>query len=85
LKEAIERIVEALRQPLSDRERDAGWSRAIKASYVPVFTKLLGQVESGKKPPYFGIVRSLDAYGIETGELYEMILLVAREANNRFR
>ena len=82
--ETIARVIDALRQPLSDDERHAGWSQAIKAGYLPVFAKLLDQIERGEKPPYFGIVRSLDAYGIGGGDLYEMILRAAREVNDRF-
>lgn len=85
MKDAIERIIDALQQPVSDRERSAGWSIAVKVGYLPVFMKLLVQVNSGEKPTYFGIARSLDAYGIGSGDLYEMMLRVANEANDQLR
>jgi hypothetical protein len=74
-----------LGQPLSDDERKAGWSESIKAGYVPVFAKLLAQVDKGEKRPYFGLGRSLDGYGIGSGDLYEMMLRVANEANDQLR
>lgn len=85
MKEAIERIIGVLRQPLSNDERKAGWSENVKARYVPVFERLLAQIENGEELPYFGIARSLDAYGIGSGDLYEMILRVANEANDQLR
>lgn len=85
MKDAIERIIGVLEQPLSDDERKAGWSKSIKAGYVPVFMKLLAQIKNGESPPHFGIARSLDAYGIGSGDLYEMMLRVANEANDQLR
>ena len=85
MKEAIQRIIAALQKPLSDSERDDGWSQQIKTGYIPVFSKLLAQIEHGEKPPYFGIARSLDAYGVGSGELYEAMLRVANEANDQLR
>jgi hypothetical protein len=85
MKEAIQEIIAALQKPLSDSERHAGWSKQIKAGYIPVFSNLLAQIEHGEKQPYFGIARSLDAYGIGGGELYEMMLRVANEANDQLR
>lgn len=57
----------------------------MKAGYVPVFIGLLDQIKRGEKPPYFGIVRSLDAYGIGSGDLYERMLRVANETNDQLR
>lgn len=85
MREAIQQIIAALEKPLSDSERNAGWNKRIKAGYIPIFSKLLAQIEHGEKPPYFGIARSLDAYGIGGGELYEMMLRVANEANDQLR
>lgn len=85
MEEAIKQIIAALRQPLSDSERQAGWRNSVKDGYVPVFTKLLTQVQQDEERPYFGIIRSLDAYGIDSGDLYELILRVANEANDQLR
>jgi hypothetical protein len=85
MKETVEQIIAILRQPLSDDERQAGWRKSVKDGYVPVFTKLLAQIEQGEDRPYFGIVRSLDAYGIGGGHLYDMMLRVANETNAQLR
>ena len=83
MKEAIREIIAILDQPLSDEEREAGWTKKTKAGYVPVFSKLLKQIELGEPLPNFGIARSLDAYGLGSGDLYEMMLRVANEANDQ--
>lgn len=85
MEEAIKQIIVVLRQPLSDTERQAGWQKTVKDDYLPVFTKLLKQVQQNEELPYFGIARSLDAYGIGSGELYEMMVRVANEANDQLR
>lgn len=85
MKEAVQQIITVLRQPLSEEERQAGWRKSVKDGYVPVFTKLLAQIEQGENRPYFGIARSLDAYSIGSGDLYEMMLRVANETNAQLR
>lgn len=85
MRQAIQQIIEALNQPLSTDERQSGWTTRMKAGYVPVFIGLLDQIKRGEKPPYFGIVRSLDAYGIGSGDLYERMLRVANETNDHLR
>ncbi len=52
MKEAIEQIIAVLEKPLTDSERKAGWSKEIKTGYVPVFSRLLAQIEKGENPPF---------------------------------
>ncbi|MBX3595406.1 hypothetical protein [Sphingomonas sp.] len=85
MKEAVERIIDVLNQPLSNDERAAGWTQSKKAGYIPVFEKLLEQISRREPVPYFGIARSLDAYGLSTGNLCEMMYSVANETNDKLR
>lgn len=85
MEEAIKQIIATLKQPLSGSGREAGWRKSVKDGYVPVFTKLLAQVQQGEDRPDFGIVRSLDAYSIGGGDLHKMMLRVANESNDQLR
>lgn len=77
----IESIIQTLKAPVTPDESDAGWTESVKGGYIPFFADLINDFRGGKEIPYVGIVRSLDAYGIDGGGLYEAILEVARELN----
>jgi hypothetical protein len=77
----IESIIQTLKAPVTSDESGSGWTESIMVGYVPFFANLIEEIRAGKEIPYIGIVRSLDAYGIEGGRLYEAVLEVARELN----
>ncbi|WP_141653091.1 hypothetical protein [Phenylobacterium immobile] len=85
LEREIASIIATLEAPLSPDERAAGWTKAVKSGYAQTFSDLLTQVRVTYAIPYFGIVRSLDAYGIGGGELYDRLIRVANEANDHLR
>ena len=85
LEHEIASIIATLREPLKPAERVAGWTAAVKAGHVQVFSDLLAQVRETSEIPYFGVIRSLDAYGIGSGELYDRMIRVANEANDQLR
>lgn len=85
LERDIASIIATLKAPLEPDERAAGWTRAVKSGYVRLFLDLLTQVRATGAAPHFGVVRSLDAYGIGGGELYDRMIRVANEANDQLR
>lgn len=85
LEQDIASIIVRLGEPLQPDEALAGWTKSVKAGYVKVFTELLKQVQEAGGAPYFGIARSLDAYGIGGGDLYEGMLKIANETNAQLR
>ena len=85
LEQEIAVVITQLREPLKSEEEAVGWTKSVKAGYVKVFTDLLAQVQETGGTPYFGIARSLDAYGIGQGELYERMLKIANETNAQLR
>lgn len=85
LEQDIASVVAMLREPLRPDEAAAGWTKAVKTGYVNVFSELLERVRQSGNVGYFGIARSLDAYGIGDGELYERMLEIANETNAQLR
>lgn len=77
----IESIIQTLQAPVKSEELASGWTASIKEGYIPFFANLIDDIRSGKEIPYVGLIRSLDAYGIDSGGLYEAMLEVARELN----
>lgn len=85
LEREIASIIADLQRPLLPIEAAAGWTKAVKIGYVQVFSDLLEHMNKTGSMPNFGIVRSLDAYGIGSGELYDRMIRVANEANDQLR
>lgn len=85
LEREIDSIIADLQRPLLPIEAAAGWTKAVKIGYVRVFSDLLEHMNKTGSMPYFGIVRSLDAYGIGSGELYDRMIRIANEVNDQLR
>lgn len=85
LEREIASIIATLEAPLTPAERAVGWTKAVKSGYIQPLTDLLAQVRATGAVPYFPVVRSLDAYGIGEGELYDRMIRVANEANDQLR
>ena len=81
----IEWIIERLRSPLRPEEAQAGWTADTKDGYVKVFADLLSRLQSDKPVPYLAMGRSLDGFGVGDGELYERMLKVTNETNQKWR
>ena len=83
LKKEIESIIAQLLARATRRERSEGWSENIKDGVLAFFLGLLTEVKKQRTIPYVGIVRSLHAWGVRSGRLYEKISAVADRMNGR--
>lgn len=84
LVQKIEAVMSNLAAPLSEDEAAGGWTEESKKAILKFFQNLLAEMKSGKEIPYVGLVRGLDAWGIERGGiLYEEAMEIARELNAR--
>lgn len=78
----IDAVLTALATPLSNAEVADGWTNESKSAMLKFFQNLREQVVNGEEIPYVGLVRGLDAWGIERGgALYENAMEIARELN----
>jgi len=83
LVQKIEAVMSNLEAPLTVEEAAGGWTDESKKATSKFFRDLLTEVKSGKEIPYVGLVRGLDAWGVERGALYEKTMEIARELNAR--
>jgi hypothetical protein len=80
----IQTVMSDLSAALTEVEAAGGWTEESKNAILMFFQDLLLEVESGKEIPYVGLVRGLDAWGINRGgTLYEKAMEIARELNAR--
>jgi hypothetical protein len=78
----IDEVLTALSTPLSDEEAADGWTKESKSAILKFFHNLRERVVNGEDIPYVGLVRGLDAWGIERGgDLYKNAMEIARELN----
>lgn len=84
LLEKIKEVVSLLKSPLTSAESADGWTIDAKHAILQLFENLTNDAKDRKDIPYVGLVRTLDAWGIERGgALYERAMEVAREINAR--
>jgi len=83
LSNEISAIIAQLVSPLTAEEAASGWSEKSKSGVLPFFENLLIDVQAGHPIPYIGIVRGLDAWGVEGGSLYEQIMHVSAALNEK--
>lgn len=83
LTDDIGNIIARLRAPVTPEEAAAGWTEKSKGGILPFFEGLLSDLKNSKQIPYIGIVRSLDAWGVDGGRLYDEIINVAAHLNSR--
>lgn len=82
LLEKIEEVISLLKSPLTSAETADGWTTDAKHAILQLFESLMNDTKDRKDIPYVGLVRTLDAWGIERGgTLYEGAMEVAREIN----
>ena len=85
MQERIEEIIGSLSAPLTKGQIAAGWTDRSKKGLLPFFEKLLDDVRSAHPVAYIGIVRSLDTWGVDGGELYDRIIGLSAELNSKPR
>ena len=67
-------IIECLSQPLSDEESQEGWTTQSKAAISKYFQDKRLALNEGKPTADWGLVRGLDAWGIQKGNLWDKAL-----------
>ena len=80
--EKIDAVIAELAAPLSGVEAADGWTNEAKLGILKFFQNLREQIDTGEEIPYVGLVRGLDAWGVERGgALYENAMEIAQELN----
>ena len=78
----IEAVIADLEAPVTEEEAADGWTIEAKQGILHFFENLLKQIKSGEEIKYLGLVRGLDAWGIQgDGSLYKKAMSIARELN----
>lgn len=85
LTQKIESVISRLKFSLTADEENAGWTVQSKEGYVPYFEELKTSIRDGKDIPYSALARSLDAYGVGSGDLYDKMMEIANEVNANAR
>lgn len=78
----LDTLIARLEAPLSDEERQVGWTADTKANYATWFNERRSLFARGELDADFGLVRSLDMFGISEGSLCEEALRVNRGLSN---
>lgn len=79
LEQKITDVVKNLEQPVSHQEATEGWSLDAKKAIETALKDIRQKLYSGVGVQYTGLVRTLDAWGIEPGgDLYEKVMDVSR-------
>jgi hypothetical protein len=74
----LTRLIARLSAPVGDEEASEGWQADSKAAIRAYFENRQEQARHGTIEPDYGLVRGLDAWGIDRGELHSMALRVNR-------
>jgi hypothetical protein len=86
LTDKIEAVIAILKSPVSAEQAAEGWTDEAKQGILLFFDNLLKDVKNEEEVKYVGLVRGLDAWGIEPGGvLYEQAMEIARELNSENR
>jgi len=78
----LDALIEQLSKPVSEDEKCSGWTPHTKDNFATWFRQKRDLLGKEKWAPDFGLVRSLDMFGIGDGALLEEALRINRELAN---
>lgn len=71
--EEFDRVIRLLEQPLSDVEKESGWTEKSQKAVIEMLRTARANLEIGRYVPDLSYARGLDFWGITAGELLEDI------------
>lgn len=72
LTQLVDEIISKLSGHLSDDEVRNGWSEISQSAMLTFFRDLKTKLCKGEQLPYLGIVRGLDHWGVQGGEIFSL-------------
>ena len=69
----VDQIISRLSEPLPEEEIKNGWSETSQKAMLSFFRDLRIKLSQGEVLPYLGILRGLDHWGVEGGEIFHLV------------
>jgi hypothetical protein len=76
--DALDALIDQLSKPVSEDEKTSGWTPQTKGDFATWFRRKRELLTRGEWAPDFGLVRSLDMFGISDGTLTEEAICINR-------
>ena len=79
----VDEIILKLSGQLPEEEMKQGWSETSQDAMLTFFRDLRIKLSNGESLPYLGILRGLDHWGVEGGEIFHLVAQLDHKLRER--